>query len=384
MGVVHDEQRLRQMLDAMTADQPETPSDRYRTIKRRAVRHRWNQAVGALAVAAAVTGAVVGVGVSGGGVNPASSSRPVPGWALPWPDHRNGSVPQRILDGAVLAWSHLAALSGTTWPGAAHERVIWYVGQTVARGAVVAVMFEVDGAAGHRLVAGWATAAEVMSGQPGWVSDGSSPWILYDVQAPPPLRRALAIGLNTHGTSAVSGQNPDNWVVELTAPNVRYVEFSAEHPRSATITTEGGHNGLFVFDAGQLTAQVRIRQAVNEGWRALRPSVVGVPGSPASQVPQLALPPPLRGSSGGLAAELDGQGDLIDSFKNMRTGRMVTARCYGPAPLRIAVNDQRHLVGVIACDGAQHTLMLRGRQRVSNLYVFTSGLTSYRVAVGQT
>src|SRR5262245_26353154 len=51
----------------------------------------------------------------------------------------------------------------------------WYEGQTVAHGQVVAVIFEVDTAAGRRLAAGWATASEVMHGQAAWTTPGRQP-----------------------------------------------------------------------------------------------------------------------------------------------------------------------------------------------------------------
>ncbi len=86
-------------------------------------------------------------------------------------------------------------------------------------------MFEAHSSAGTRLVAGWATASEVMHGQRAW-TPGSSPWVLYDVAAPRPAGD-LFIGLNVHGTSAQQDRNPDNWIVVLAAPSVRAIGWTA-------------------------------------------------------------------------------------------------------------------------------------------------------------
>src|SRR5262249_23623968 len=133
---------------------------------------------------------------------------------------RDDSVPQRVLAGAVTAWRHQAAdENGVPMRLTAPVRGIWYVGQTVVHGPVVAGIFEANTAAGPRLVAGFASASQVMRGQPAW-SNGSSPWILYDVASPRPSR-GLVIGLNIHGRTSRRDRNPDNWIVLLAEPQVR-------------------------------------------------------------------------------------------------------------------------------------------------------------------
>jgi hypothetical protein len=387
---------VRQMLDLLTVGQPTAPPDRAASVRRRVRRYRRNLAAGTLAVAVGLTAVGVGLargGVLGGGTGPVSPTRAVPRWALPWPDHRNGSVPQRVLDGAVFAWRHLNELTTGSWPMTAPRRVIWYAGQTVARGQVVAVIFEVDAPVGHRLVAGWTAASEVMNGQPGWQKSGSSPWVLYDVPAPRNVP-GLAIGLNPHGTTARPGLNPDAWIVVLAAPNVRSMTFQAPAGMSPdTVVNAVGigttSRGLMTGDVGQITGPVEITKLL-AGHRnlLLSPVSVGVPGAPASTIPQLARPAPLRLVFRGETGEVDGQGDVSVGYPSgpPKPITVIVVRCYGPAPLRLLIGDptRPRFAGTVACDDAQHVLRYHGAQprHGSMLSVRTSELTSYRVAYG--
>lgn len=126
--------------------------------------------------------------------------RNVPRWALGWPDHRNGSVPQQVLDRAVIAALYegpglqlpdggrgtvpAARASARSVSRQAQEYpVMWYVGQTIDHGQDVVVMFEIDGPNGRQLVVGQATTSQVLQDQPAW-SNASSPWALTEVPAP--------------------------------------------------------------------------------------------------------------------------------------------------------------------------------------------------------
>lgn len=391
MELKSDEARLRELFDEMTMGQPEAPPDRYGGIRRRARRHRIMKAAGALAAGAAVAALAVGIATTAAPVPPASGPRHVPGWALPWPDHRNGSVPQRVLDGAFTAWRHQ---TGVPQDLTATSKVNWYVGQTVAHGQVVAVIFEVDSQAGRRLVAGWATASEVMNGQPAW-TDGSSPWVLYDVAAPR-AAQGLLIGLNTHGTMARRGRNPDNWVVLLAGPRVQSVSFTAPGPipispnsGSGVVGTGQLNRGLAVADIGQITGPVEVNQ-LNVGRRNLldHPVTVGVPGSAASQVPQLALPGSVAGRPGfQMSTGISGQGtSSLETDLSRHHGRLaIRARCYGPSRLRIMFKPRGNptLLGTMPCDDAVHELVTSVR---AGAHVFvtvdTSSLTAYRVVLG--
>jgi len=384
MGVVPDEVAVRQLFDQLTAGQPDAPPDRHGRIKRRVRRHRLAQVAGTLAVMAAAIALAVGVGTNVGTVPPVTGHRAVPAWALPWPDHRDGSVPRRVLNGAVTAWRQEAALKGFPLGATSKAEAIWYVGQKVANGEAVVVVFET---AVGRLVAGWATASEVMHGQSAW-SRGTSPWVLDDVPAPRPTR-GLFIGLNTHGTSAQPGRNPDNWIVVLAAPDVQSVGWAVVGRAGMTPAVRG----LVVADTGQIAGRVKVTQLNVHRRNTLRhPGYVGVPGSRDSQVPQLARAaglPPRHGFR--VAAELTGQGNSGAFGGGLPTyrGRLaIRVRCFGPSPLRLAFGTgARQLrLGTIRCDNAVHELttqvQLRPGDRHAGVFIHASGLTSYRVVIG--
>jgi hypothetical protein len=390
MDVLSDESRLRQLFDDMTASQPDLPPARSHRIRARARRHRINQLAGGLAVVLAAAGIALGLTAPGGA--PAPASRPVPSWALPWPDHRNGSLPRQVLRRAVTAWRHQAALSqGMPLSDLASTRAIWYVGQTAVHGQVVVVMFETDSPEGRRLVAGWATASDVM--RPQNFPAGVSPWVLYDVPAPRPSGN-LAIGLNFHGTTAGSGRNPDNWIAVLAGPEVSEISFSAPRPtapQAATAEAVGigtTSRGLLIADTGQLGGPVQLT-ALNTARRKVLPAAadVGVPGAVNSQVPQLAFPGTLRLPRGFRSIEgLAGQGDVTGEVSGGHGRLTVVGRCYGPASLRIVLDGgRRQALGTIPCDDLVHELVTSvslGSRRSPLVGVVTSGFTSFRVALG--
>jgi hypothetical protein len=392
MGVMRDELLVRRLLGDLTADQPAPPADRYAAIRCRARRHRLTQAAGTLAVVVAAAGLAIGIGVSASSVAPASRPRSVPSWALPWPDHRNGSVPQHVLDGAVAAWRHEIALrAGTPLGTTARAKVIWYVGQTVAHGQSVVVIFEVGSPAGPRLVAGLATASEVTSGQPGW-SRGFSPWVLYDV--PAPQRAAgLAIGLNTDGPATVTGRNPDDWIVVLAAPQVRDVAFTASGPSRSGATTEvlgvgTASHGLLIGDVGQVSGPVQLTKLdVGHHNTLAVPVNVEVPGSPRSQTPQLAMPAPIRVPPGlSEQVALTGQGSSGSSLTTQGGRLAIVARCYGPSPLRLTyrTGHGERAIGTITCDDGAHELITKIRlsHPAVGVSVHSSPLTAFRVVIG--
>ncbi len=415
MDVVPDEVALRELLDELTAGQPDAPVNRFDRIRRRVRRHRIAQVAATLAAVAVATVVAIGIGTSMTGVAPDNGRRAVPAWALSWPDHRNGSVPQSVLDGAVGAWRHFAALKGTAPGAASNGKVIWYVGQKVAHGEVVAVIFEADTKAGPRLVAGWATASEVMNGQPGW-TPGSSPWVLYDVAAPKHAK-GLFVGLNVHGTSARPGRNPDNWIVVLAAPEVQEVGWTAPVASSTTTNSQGvsatsseaigiasAAAGLAIWDSGQISGPVQVTQLEVHRRNILEvPGNVGVPGSTASQMPQLVAPRPIRSRPGFTRViEITGQSDTSTNLNGIRGRLEFRARCNGGSPLRIlfgfgsasdllglspsAARSRMRSLGTIACDDLTHDLvtsvrLVSGHNR--GVVIINGGRgTVYRVDLG--
>jgi len=396
MDVVPDEVAVRQLFDDLIAGQPDAPPDRHGQIKRRVLRHRLVQTAGTLAVVACAAAVAVSVGTSARGAVPSTRQRSVPAWALPWPDHRNGSVPQHVLDGAVTAWRRFAAIPGMPLSATPRATVIWYLGQTMANGEVVVVVFEAD----RRLVAGWATASEVMHARPGR-SRGSSPWVLYDVPAPKPTR-SLFIGLNVHGTTAHQDGNPDNWVVVLADPHVRGVGWTAPRQSRTKTTSQGTTSsssmaismtpavrGLAIADAGQITGRVEVNQLETHGRNILtRPEYVGVPGNADSYVPQLAATAPVSGRPGFRTSDsISGQGTLsLDTHLSGYHGRLaIRARCYGPSRLRIqsGVSRKQILLGTMRCDDVVHELVTSKRAIAHVFLTFgASRFTAYRITVG--
>jgi hypothetical protein len=402
MDVVPDEIAVRRLFAGLTAGQPDAPAGRYAGIRRRFRRHRITQAVGTLAVMATAAVVAAGIAFTARPAVPDTGPRSLPAWALPWPDHRDGSVPQRVLDNAVLAWRHLAALDdASTITATKNAAPIWYVGQTVDHGEVVAVIFEAKSAAGRRLVAGWATASEVMHGQSGW-SRGSDPWVFYDVAAPKPTR-GLFIGLNLHGTTAQPGRNPDNWIVVLTDPRVQDVGWTAPGPGAATISRQGGSSsgsekvglahavhGLVIVNTGQIAGKAQVTQLEVHPRNLLRTSEpVGVPGSAASEVPQLGQPKAIpAGHSFRPISELTGQGTSGTGLSGYAGRLAIRARCYGRGNLRVTfgTGSRERPLGTIPCDDAVHELstqvLLRPTDPDAGITVHASALASYRVVAG--
>ncbi|MBO0823948.1 MAG: hypothetical protein J2P27_08825 [Actinobacteria bacterium] len=405
---------IRTALSDLTAEQPPAPHDRFQAVKQRAIRHRRRQLAGAVVTVVAALGLVAGL-VQLPKLRLGPQARALPSWALPWPDHRDGSVPQSVLDRAVLAWQYLYPPntppdggSGTVPAPGTSERqvtkqasrypVVWYVGQTIDNDHQVVVMFEAAGPAGHELVVGQANASEVMHNQPAW-SDSVSPWVLTRVPAPSPRRPPVAIG------EYAAGQLPqntdhfgDNWMVVLMAPDVQRLTWTAETAGGQAVGSKSTSAGLVIADTGQVTGPIHLtRMLTGHGNRLGRPMLVGIPGEARAKlasgtgpgVPQLAAPPALSepASFSGIAGTV-GQGDIQNEqvgYPPPRSGSkfVVFGICYGPKPLVIQVNS--HTIGTLACDSLTHQLsepVTFLNSRALDWFVHTSSLTAYRVDIG--
>lgn len=411
MTPADDDLAIRAALSDLTGGQPPPPHDRFQAVKRRAIRYRWRQLAGTAATAVAASGLVAGLLRLPVLEGQPQATRVVPGWALAWPDHRNGSVPQSVLDRAVLAWQYMdpnAAPDGGTGtvpaPGtparqvarqAGRYPVVWYVGQTIDDGSRVVVMFEVAGPAGHELVVGQATASQVMQDQPAW-SDAVSPWVLATVPAPDPDRPPPAIGEYVAGEpSPIPGQNPDNWMIVLMAPSVRRLTWQAATTSGLKVRTDSTSDGLVVTDTGQVTAPVQLTGMQTAHGNILgQPVLVGLPGESAAPtsgtgptVPQLAAPSALsEPASFTMSDGLSGQGDEgadTDTFKAGRARYAVFGVCYGPQALVIQING--HTIGTIACDSMTHQLTVPAAAlhgHALRFFAHTSNLTAWRAAIG--
>ena len=353
-----DEEALRSLLADATVGQPAAPVDRVASVRRRYVRRRTTQ-LGTLAaaVAAVVVGTVL-VASPFGNSRTEPANRSVPSWALPWPDHRDGSVSQTVLDQAVSAWRYFHA-DGYAAVLPAPSKVIWYLGQRAVNGDKITVMFEVDGAEGHRLIAGFADANDVGGNAPAQFDRGSSPWVLYDVPAPSPDYRGF-VGLNLTAPGAGSSSAYHNWIVVLTHPSAQQISWSG-----AGLAGGAGRpdRGLVIADSGQPTGQVyaKVLDRADQTSVVGQQTPVGVPGNPKSTVPYLRPPAPLTGVPHGFRTmgPITAQGSLMNS--EMAFHRLgpttIYARCYGAASMRVAIDTIRSGAGVILpCDNQQHAL----------------------------
>jgi hypothetical protein len=434
-----DELMLRAALDDLTSDQPPAPASRYTSIRRKAAGRRRHQRITAAAAVLAAAAVVFGLVQLPRILRSPPAARPVPSWALRWPDHRDGSVPQPVLNWAVQTWwfrklpyawmltPHEASVFRPKLPA-----VIWYVGQTVVGGNVVVVMFEAD----HRLVVGWADASRVLGGAFAQCTSLSrppepcpgDPWTLTSVPAPRPGTAGLTVGLNVHrpynaarpyiAAHEYFGRraDPANWIVLLDSPGVRRVTWRTATAAGPVVGAAAASSGLAVADTGHIRAPVQLTGLLTSAGNTLaEPEYVGIPGNGAG-IPQLALPPPIRASGAFLL--FTGQGDQLDQAPaydlalpqdRPRTGRTadgtpkvswhapaggpgpgagtyaLTGSCYGPAPLQVSVLG--HLVGTMKCDNQRQVLNVRIKTDVfgaSELWftVSTSMLTRWQLHFG--
>ena len=347
MTQIDQERALRAALHEVVADQPLQPVDRVAGVRRRHVRRRTMQgAATAMAAAIAVVASLLAGGVVGRqGAEPLN--RPVPSWALPWPDHRDGSVSQEVLDGVLAAWRS-EALGRVALDALPAERVVWYAAQKVDNGESVFVMFEVDTGNEYRLVVGVTATAQSTH----WMRYRGQrlppPWRLYDVPAPPPSYRGL-IGTN-FGTSFTR-----NGLALLAPPDVSQISWIAAGSGSGTVRLADG------FATFEIRApRGPVKAGIPHPGVPVYYQPLGVPGDPRSQIGQLARVPRLDGiPPGAKSVRLHGQGKLAISDATLPEGATTTiyARCYGPLPIRVAVDDDRTDGGVrIPCDDQQHVV----------------------------
>jgi hypothetical protein len=400
-----DEPAVRAALADLTGEQPDVSPARLQSVRRRAVLRRRRQLAGVVASALAVAGLVIGVTRLPAVWHPQPQARHVPGWALPWPDHRNGSVPQSVLNNAVLAWhfqagevspSSVTAVKDSPAQITRYEKpyhVVWYVGQTIDHGQSVVVMFEATGPAGPQLVVGSADASQVMQGQPA-ESGSASPWELTAVTAPRPSGRGSVPAVSQYVPELSSPSNTvDNWIVVLTAPGVSTVRWYA--PGNMRGRSAEKSDGLVIADAGQVTGDVVV--CGNGPWGACGTVGTGFTGPAA--VPALAQSrPPTPPAAFGPVLGWTGQGNETneDASFTVSPGRyQVLATCYnavaiqpyapgGHGPLQVTIDG--HAIGAITCDNMPHALTVPRSVLRTPLWVAmsSSNLTAWRVEVGTT
>lgn len=367
---------LRQALLDATIGQPDAPVDRLAGVRRRHTRRRVAQLSAAAAIAAAaVVGSLLGVG----SLRPHAAdelNRPVPPWALRYDDHRDGSVPQHVLDGAVTAWKVFTRHEPAALPTGP---VTWYVGNLVADKQSVAVIFEAQ----HRLVGAVAPAEEVMHGQPPVTSTGNgpnTPWEIFDAPAPPPtFDRSFhgVIGLNVHGPVADATQSlwAENWALVLAPPTAHsaYVAFGG------TIRLDHGYGAV---ETPHLVTDQPLEVSAKLANGRVIGGYIGVPGNASSFVPQLAEPPPFTDrlpagiDLGAVAAQ--GTNGASEAQAHRHGTVVAEVLCTGPGPLTLLVNDQP--MGRVRCDGRQHRVRRAGvRPQRHYIQILVSGGNDFTV-----
>jgi len=369
MSMTTDEQALRSALSDAVTGQPAAPHDRIDAVRRRHAHRRQRQlaAVGTAAVVA-VAGATLGVlSVRSGGDGSAQfAKRNVPSWALSWPDVRDPSIKQKVLDGAVRAWSRgIGRAGGAT---AQPQQVIWYRAATVLNHQVV-VMFEVRYASGEELVIGHAESDLVSTGYDYEGPDYTGPksaWNLSVVDAPAPGKQ-LVFGLNLTGPRVYEPDKfADNEIVVFADPRARsfdwHVTDADGQVRQATSPLDAGFAAV---DTGQVRDRVRIDAVRDRDGNLLAHDfAVGVPGAPDSYHPLLTYVPQFTdvGSSGQNMGGSVGQGDsFVEEHTHSSSWPMhrttVFARCYGGPSIVVSIDSDKpgHRV-VIPCDDREHVV----------------------------
>jgi hypothetical protein len=391
MRTAEVEHRLREELPALTAGQPLAPPDRVAAVRRRHARRRQARLAGvaAVAVVVAMLGAFVAVSSSR---TQGYARRGLPAWALEWPDRRDGSVPQPVLDGAVTAWARTAGAAGGDLVTV--QRTVWYAGRRVPGTDSVIAVFAAETDQGRRLVAARATASDVLAGAAPYTEDenggGSSPWSSFTTAAPESRQPDLDLSLHLPGTPSPDrpGSSPEVLYV-LTDPRARGLLWSSDPPAGAP----SGHvrgalnsdDGEFVGALGVIWAPVRISTHDAAG-RQLSSSVAGIPGAPESEVPQLGRPDPIVLPPGWqLVHGVGGQGPVTIGGETPppRDQAAVFVRCLGLGPVVVRLGARESLTA--PCDGQQHQRNAGGPLLRPNPYipddVQASKLTTYQVVV---
>src|SRR4051812_6377529 len=364
MAFTTEERALRTALDEVTLGQPEAPVDRAGAVRRRHVRRRQLQSVAAMAAVAVVAAGAVVVGGGIGGANKTESlNRPVPSWAVQWDDHRDGSVPQQVLTGAVNSWANTQRAQAPL-PASqpiAMQPVVWYVGQRVPGTDQVLAVFEVSGL--HAGALNLTKSPRLVVARAEWdlvrltTEKGSLEWTFDDIAAPP---RDYAGFIGSYLRIPAGDDGIHNVVWLLTSPSYRRAQTS--------VGVRDLRNGFVTFDAGQLDTRVEVSMQDEQG-RYPAGGYVGMPGVPSSQVPALIPAPVVTGVPQGRLtlgeSSEQGSSTYTDEDADAPAGRATTiyARCYSAGPsksIRVSVDsdtDRALAHGVrIACDDRQHVV----------------------------
>jgi hypothetical protein len=364
-----DERALRSALTDAAVGQPPAPYDRIDGVRRRHARGRQRRmvALGAAAVVAVAGTAsgVIGVRAGTGNATPVAH-RNVPSWALQWPEHRDPSIPQNVLDGAVSAWAHSHQTDTATNDPTDPDFTVWYLAEKVA-GDDIAVAFEYSGGGAPYFVMGYATASEVMKGQvPYDTPNGFSPWVLRGVSTLDMGPRSI-VGLNLPVSGSDTGEGAANDIVVLTDPRATSFDWQVLGPdgelRHVTSPMAAGYAEM---DTGLIRSRVRITAVKDRHGTVLGGGTyVTVPTtesvSPAPDTPVLMKVRPFTGvpESADSFGEFSGQGGIHNEVQSdtpwPRHGTRIYAACYGGPRMVVSIDSNRPSQQVaIPCDNREH------------------------------
>lgn len=344
------EDELRGALAELSSAQPAPPTGRLDGVRRRhRTRVRAQATVAGVAVVAVIVGTLGAVlSLHSAGVSPAH--RDVPSWALPWPDHDDGSLTEQQKQAAVRAWA--AGDSGQDDP-AAPQGVVWYAAVTVHRVVAVAI-FEVTNQRGrHRIV----TATNNSPGFPGRCGKGCWDWAIYSAQAPPPSYNG-PIGVNLHaGASPAPNEYAPNWIAVIAPPAATRLRVTTSTMPAATVDTSVVplNSGYAAVNTGQLYGGPVMVKPLGPPGTSFESWPVGVPGNTQSQIPQLAKvtvshPGKLLSGFGGQETASTG----LSVPAKARGGHLVLSfECRGSSVARVRLFGKRPFVRQYPCDARE-------------------------------
>ena len=395
---ITDDHAIREALADLTGGQPPMPPGRFAGVRQRAIRHRRRQVASVISSVLALAGLVAGLSRLPASTGPLAR----PSWALQWPDLRNGSVPQSVLDDAVAAWLYSTPYEDGApfdWSAAAVTRIVrlfqpvWYVGQTIDHGQEVAVIFEVSGPMGRRLVVGYASASDVMPGHAAWPAS-TTPWAMNSRPVPRPHGQGSVPEVSEYvPMQSASGNSVDNWIVVLTSPAAQGLRWYGPIFASG----RGAHSnstGLVVANLGQLRGDVMLEIPGSPG----EDIPVGIPGAPDVPVltpPALTVPASFNELEG--FSTQGNEQNLDSSFAPSHHAFAIIATCYnapqtqgvpapspgGTGPLRVSVNG--HALPPVGCTSGQQMLLVPHSYLQSHnlaIQMTSSDLTAWQVAFG--
>jgi hypothetical protein len=284
--MAHDHRALRGALDSLAGAQPPAPLGRYAGIRELARRRRLRQQAMMGATSAMVAVAAVGLGVL---IHRSPAAPHRPAWALSWPGHRDGSVPEAGLRQALLAWRHQPSPLHRALP--APRQVIWYLAERLD--GSVTVIFEARAGGRNWLVTG-SSAASRAPGSEARGRPAGAGWVFSDTPAPvqtPGLAIGLylpgaGVGPASPGPGSPGAASPDGAFAVLAGPDTRSVSWRALTTAGNRGGTAPADRGLAVAVPGPLRGPVRLT-ALHTSHGTLRPDALfaGGHGDSKSGVP---------------------------------------------------------------------------------------------------